>query len=361
VLAGSCGSETPIPAGNVNNFGYVFADGNDIYYTQVVITDFSYYGNIYKYNTANKSEILVAETEVDYFDEMNAYLTLHNGELYFLPYFTHEYGDSSPNIYKVKPDGANTTPAKLFDKDISCTFMQIKDGVLYYYDDMESKLYSMNPNGTNRKVICEADMQSISIGGSKAYFADDEMLMSVSLKGGEPEVLFDFWELDDGFYLENIVADGNYIYYYDEFNELIGRIRTNGRDNQEIYAAESGEYIVSFNVSGDTVYIVAGNYGAERNYALLAVSGGDARVIVSDSEKLIDIMPVSIWGETLYFNGAHLEETVDGSDYAWFTVRRTGGNLVPWRAFSIYDEDYGAEEDWGGEDWDDEDWDDDWD
>jgi len=342
VLAGSCGFESNIPAGNINNYGYVLVDGNDIYYTKVIITDLSYYSNIYKYNTANKSEIIVAEVEVDDSNEMNAYLTLYNGELYFLPYFLHDsMNESSPNIYKVKPDGENIVPTAILN-EISCTFMQIKGGVLYYYDDIDGKLYSMNPNGTNRKVVCEAAMLSISIEGSNAYFSEDEMLMSVNLKGGEPYAIFDFSELDEGFFLKDIVAEGSYIYYLDDEKTCIGKIGTNGKNNEIIYTAEAGEYIHFFNVSGDSVFIVVENYLTTKDFAILSVSakGGEPRVIVSETENLGDILPVSIWGDTLYLNGMPLYDTILGSAYVWFTVRNNGGKLIPFKPFKVYNEFY---------------------
>jgi hypothetical protein len=214
----------------------------------------------------------------------------------------------------------------------------------------------MNPNGKNRKAVCEAMMFGISISGGKAYFADYEFLKSVSLKGGEPELIFDFGELEEPLYLRDIIADGNYIYYLDDDGMNVGRIRTNGRNNEIIYESVDGEYFNFINISGDMLYIVAENYGAEQNFAVLAVStgGGSARVVVSDSEDLIDITPILIWGDTIFFCGVHIEESFMDSDYAWFTVKRTGGALVPFRPFSIYDENYtGLNDDW--DDWDDED------
>ena len=368
VSIGSCGSGSLISAGNINNYGYVLVDGNDIYYTKVIITDMNYYGNIYKYNTATKQEEIVAETIVDFPNQMNAFLTLYNGDLYFLPYFLHEsIAESSPYIYKVKPDGKNIVPEPVFEDDASITFMQIVDRTLYYYDDAEGILYSMNPNGTNRKAVCEAMMSGISISGGKAYFTDYEFLQSVSLKGGEPELIFDFSELEEPIYLKNIVVDGNFIYYSEYDGTRIGRIRTNGTNNEDIYISGAGEYINFFNVSGDMMYIVVENYGREQNHAVIAVSasGGNSRVIVSDSENLGDILPVLIWGETIYLSGMPIFEMME-SEYVWFTVKKSGGNLVPWKAFSIVSEDYSIEEDWDDENWDDwDDWDDenwdDWD
>ena len=377
-FASSCGGAgSAVPAGNINNYGYVLVDGNDIYYTKVIMTDLTYYGNIYKYNMSDKTEILVAQTELEYPNEMNAYMSVYNGELYFLPYFLNDsIKESSPNIYKVKPDGVNVVPEAMFEKDISCTFMQIEGGLIYYYDDTEEKLYSIKPNGTNKKVVCEALMLSISIGGGKAYFADYEVLRSVSLKGGNPQDIYDFMkyeEDDEGnmsgdiFYLNDIVFDGKYIYYSDDNYSRVGRIKTDGTGKEDIYIVpgDSGEYINFFNISGDNIYIVAENYGKEESYAILSVNAGagakssppNVTVIVSGAEYLGDILPVSIWGDTIYFCGMPSYSTIMESDYVWFTVKKSGGKISPFKPFSIFDEMYGTED----EESDEEDYDNDWD
>ena len=355
---GSCGSAAG-PSGNIGNYGYVLVDGNDIYYTKVIIGEMDYYGNIYKYNTVDQTEILVAETHVDYFSEMNAYLTLYNGYLYFLPYFLHDsVNESSPNIFRVIPDGKNTTPEPLLTYEASITFMQITGGKLYFYDDFDEMLYSMNPDGTNHKIICEDIMFGISISGNRAYYTDYEMLSSVNLYGGQPKLIFDFSELEDeSIYLENIIVDGNYVYYLSDDFSHIGRIGTNGRNKKNIYTAELNEYICFFNISGDTLFVVSEDYGEEENYAVIAVNikDGSAREVVSASENLGDILPLSIWGETIYFTGMPIYETIMDSDYVWFTVQKDGGSLAAWQPFNVVLEDWEAEYNWDFEyDYDDE-------
>ena len=327
-------AENEISSGNITNYGYVLAEGNELYYTKVIMTDISCYSNIYRYNTGTKKEELVAEVEADYFNEMNAYLTLHNGWLYFLPSFLHDsQKESAPNIYRVKADGESAEPEALLEGSASVTFMQIKGGVLYYYDDAEERLYSMSPNGTNRRGVCEAVMDSISISGSKAYFADYELLYQVSLKGGEPELIFDFSTLEDMIYLRDISVSGEYIYYLDDEGTCIGRIRTDGKGNEYIYTAESGEYIEFFNMDGNKIYIVVDDYGEEQAYAIIEVStnGMEIKTVVSDSENFGDILPLSIWGDTIYFIGMYLFEETE-SKYVWFTVSKSGGNLTAWQA-----------------------------
>jgi hypothetical protein len=356
VTLGSCGGGIEIPAGNINNYGYVLVDGNDMYYTKVIMTDFSYYGNIYRYNMNTQIETLIAQTEVDFPNEMNAFMTLYDGHLYFLPYFLNDsIKEASTNIYRIKLDNSedrNIIPEPLFEEEISCTFMQIVKGTLYYYDDMEGILYSMKPDGTNRKTVAEAAMDIITIRGNNAYFMDFDMLYSVSLRGGEPRLVFDFSDIDGegtAIYLKDIIADGNYIYFLDDSFSKIGRIRNNGRNFEEIYTVPDGsvEYVVFLNISGDTLFFVAENYGEEGACAILSLStkGGEPKVIVSDSVSFEDILPFSIWGDVIYFCGMPRYDTIMDSHYVWFTVRRNGERLGPFKPFSEDNPDYDAD-DW---------------
>ncbi|MCL2776077.1 MAG: DUF5050 domain-containing protein [Oscillospiraceae bacterium] len=335
----SCGQNIVESSGNVSNYGYLLVDKNDVYYTKIVESDNTYYSNIYKYSTKDKKETLVASTEADYPNEMNSFLSLDNGDLYFLTnYLNDSVKEASANISKVKPDGKNITPTKLFEDDISCAFMQIVNGVIYYYDDTEQAIYRMNANGTQKKFICNAVASGIAIGGGKIYYAEDDAIMQVSANGGDPKELYDF--SDEGFYIDSIVLEGDYIYYLDDSYSMIGRIKTDGSENKEIYRVsdDSSEYINCFNVNGGVVYFVAENYGDEGNYAVLSLNPGSKspKLIVSDKSELGDIYPLAIWNDTIYFVGMPVYETILDSDYVWFTVKKSGGTISPFQPLNQY-------------------------
>jgi len=357
MATGSCGRGSTVSAGNINNFGYLLVDGQHIFFTQVTITDFGYYSHIYRYHTVSKEEIPVARMEVDFPNEMNAFMSIHGNYLYFLPYFLHEsMKEVSPNIYRVRTDGSNTTPEPLFDEEMSIMFMQIEGGLIYFYDDYLGALFSMNPDGSDRRVIAEAPMDSLTIAGGTVFFADNEHLMSVPLRGGEITEIFDFSTFGaNGVFLRHIVAEGNYIYFSDDDFSMVGRIRNNGRSEPEIIYRtnpDTLEYVAFFNVSGNNVFMVVENFGPEQNFAILSVpvSGGEPRVIVSDAESLGDILPISIWNNVIYFAGMPIYVTVMDSDYVWFSVGVDGGRFGPWQPFSIADES-AMWDDWGDDDW----------
>lgn len=337
----SCGKSVSVSSGNISNYGYVLVDGDDIYYTKVVESLSGYYSNIYKYNIKTQEEILIASTEADYHNEMNGFLAIDNGELYFLTnYLNDSIKEASVNISKIKPDGKNIQPTLLFEDDISCSFMQIENGVIYYYDDMEQAIYRMNVNGTQKKFICDASASGIAIGNGKIYFSEYDVIMQVSTKGGEPQVFYDF--SDEGFFVETIILEGNYIYYIDDSYSCIGRIRTDGSGNQQIYtiSGNTNEYIEYFNVSGGVVYIVSDSHAEDSIYSILSIIPGNKspKQIVTNKSELGDISPLAIWNDTIYFMGMPVYETILDSDYVWFTVNKSGGKLTPFQPVNEYSE-----------------------
>lgn len=346
----SCGSgifgetNSITSSGNTSNYGYVLVDRDDIYYTKIVMSGINYYSNIYKYNMKNNKEILIASSEADFPNEMNGFLSLDGGNLYFLTnYLNNSVKEASANISKVKPDGKDIQPIQLFEEDISCAFMQIVSGVIYYYDDIEQAIYSMNTNGTGKKFLCEAAASGIAIGNNKIYYSEYEKLMEIGINGGEPNEIYDF--SDDNFYIDSIILDGEYIYYLDDSYSFIGRVKTDGSDNKEIFKVndDSYEYINCFNINGGTLYIVLENYGEESNYAVLSIIPGShsPKLIVSDKNDLGDISPLAIWNDTIYFIGMPIYDTILDSDYVWFTVKKSGGKIAPFQPLTEYSDTFG--------------------
>ena len=335
----SCGRNISVSSGNISNFGYVLVDDGNIYYTKIVESALGYYSNIYKYNIKTQSEILVASTEAYYHNEMNGFLAMDNGELYFLTnYLNDSIIEASVNISKITPDGKNIEPTLLFDEEISCTFLQIVNGIIYYYDDMDQAIYKMNTDGTNKMFICDALVSGIAVDKGNIYYAEYDTIMKVSTKGGEPTIVYEF--SDEGLYIESIVLDGNYIYYLDDSYSLIGRMKTDGSKNQTVYTAgeQTNEYIEYFNVNRGVVYIVAENYAEDAIYSVLSVTPGNKTVkqIVSHKSELGDISPLAIWNDTIYFTGMPMSDTILDSVYVWFTVKKSGGILTPFQPLSEY-------------------------
>ena len=329
----------PPMSGNISNYGYVLVDDDDIYYTKIIETPLMYYSNIYKYNISTRTETLVAVTETYYPNEMNSFLTMYNGELYFLANYQSDLTKkSSPNIYKVTPDGRITEPVKLLEENISCAFMQISDGMIYYYDDYEQAIYKTDINGTQKEFLCGAVISGMAVGNGKIYYAEYGRIMQISTKGGEPSEVCDF--SDDRFYIESIVLEGDHIYYSDDSYFFIGRVRTDGNRNQIIYKANEAknEYIDSFNVNGGVVYIVSENYSKDSMYSVLLVTPGIRIIkqIISSKNEFGYIAPLAIWDDTIYFLGMQLYEVVLDSDYVWFTVKKSGGRLSPFQPLAEY-------------------------
>jgi len=331
----SCAKSVAANSGNVSNYGYILADGDDIYYTKIVEDEEGdFYSNIYKYNTKSGTEILVAENESESMYDLNAYLALDGGYLYFLPNFLHKsVKEVSDNIYRVKPDGKNTRPEPLFKEDISVSFMHVSNGTIFYYDDAEYAIYKMKTDGTKRQLICEASVSGIAVGRDKIYYSEYELLMAVSVNGGEPEEIFDFEDFD--IYIEYLVLEGDYLFYLDDNQSTLGRIKTDGTEPRTLFTYD---YIEHFNISGGTLYFVVDEYGSTGNYAVLSLVPGSRspRVVVSDKEDLGEISPIAIWGGTVYFIGFPNSDTIMDSDEVWFTAGIGGGEMKAFRPLNVY-------------------------
>lgn len=344
----SCGKNVELPLGNSINYGYVLADGNDVYYSKVIENDVDYYTCIYKYNTQSNKDTLIATLSAEENNVMNSFLTIDGGKLYFLSNYMHEsYLEAGVNINYIDLNGSNPDKVStIFDTDeISCRYMQIVNGMIYYYDDMEEIIYRMNLNGTDRKSVCEAVISSYSImcvSKNKIYYSEDEFIYEVNVRGGTPKIVFDSAQEfeDDYFDIGYLTVDGSYIYYMDYDKSFIQRIGTNGSGNTMMYEAPQGAYIESFNVSDGVIYFVLNSSEA---YTIMSVVPGNqtSRVVVDESHGYAEILPMSIWGDTIYYLALPAYETIMESDYVWFTVKKSGGNVTPMSPFSVYASSFG--------------------
>lgn len=366
---GACGRSVNVPAGNLANYGYTLVDGNDVYYSKIIVNGGDWYSTIYKYDTKTQTEVLVSVLDASEANIMNGFLTLSGGELYFLANYLDNctYEDAS-NISVIKPDGKNPEDIRtLFESDdLSCKYMQIVDNTIYFYDTLEMTIYKVNKDGTNLKVVCETDLdiRGMYVDNGTIYYAEDEILYSVSAKGGIPKVIYDIAEQEpededadfEYFYFDRIAVDGNYIYYMNDEWTFIGRVKTDGTDNKVIYEVDedSPSNIQSFTVSDGTVYFVLDSYGAEDSWVILATTPGATkpRVVVDDKNNYGDILPISIWGDTIYYLALPSYETIMDSDYVWFTVNKNGGKITPFQPFTVYSDTFGIDD----YDYDDEDY-----
>ncbi|MCL2095700.1 MAG: DUF5050 domain-containing protein [Oscillospiraceae bacterium] len=329
----SCASVTAT-SGNSANYGYVLAAGNYIYYTKITGDESGdYFNNIYRYNAKNDTEIIVASMEAESPYELNGYLSLDGGWLYFLPNFIHDSANpAAANIYRVKPDGKNTSPEALFPEDISCAYMHIQNGVIFYYDDYDEAIYRVKTNGSNHQLIAEAYVTGIAVGKNQIYYAEDELLMSVGVNGGTPVEVYNFEEHD--FYIDYLVLDGNYLYYLDDGQSRIGRLDITSKDNRTIF---THTYIEHFNISDGQVYFVVDEYGSSGDYSILSLTPGarNPNILVGETDELGYISPVSIFGDTIYYIGMPYADTIMDSDYVWFRASLTGSAGVPFQPVNI--------------------------
>lgn len=341
----ACGSGAVHTSGENNSFGYTLLDGDDLYYTKVVVKeDVYYYSCLYKRNLKTKEETLINITECDYLNEVNSFINIAGSDILFLTNYVYDssYGVSD-NITKVKKTGME--PSLLLEEDSDCALMQVVGSDVYYYDESEQIIYKTDKNGSSPKKICEASTNSFFVQGSKLYFSDFEYIYSVSASGGEPSVIFESTE--EGYYVDQITYGNGYIYFIDDSFSSIRRIKGSAKNITEselLYEADMNKntYIERIYYYNKELYFTLDCYGANDNYAVLAYNPAtsNTRVVVSDTEDFIEISPFSIWNDTVYFYAMTSNENIMDSDWVWYTVPASGGKATPFSPLYVFDDNF---------------------
>lgn len=343
--AASCGGGKVHKSGENNNYGYTLLDGEDLYFTKVVVKDdLYYYSCLYKRNLRTKEETLINITECDYLNEVNAFVNIAGNDVLFLTNYVYDsFAGVSDNITKVKKTGIE--PTHILQEDVDCALMQVVGNDVYFYDEIEQVIYKTDKNGKTPKAICEASTNSFFVQGTRLYFSDFEYIYAVSTSGGEPFVIFDSSE--EGYYIDKITYGNGYIYFIDDSYSSIRRVKASAKNKIEselLYEADLNKnvYIERIYYYNKELYFTLDCYGKDENYAVLAYNPATAktRVVVSDAEEFIEISPFSIWKDTLYFYAMTSSENIMESDWVWYTVPAAGGKATPFSPLYVFDDNF---------------------
>ena len=174
-------------------YAYYFSDASGLYRmdgernTRTLMTNRAFYLNIVQdtlfFVNADRNNALCAiKTDGTGYqvllDEYCYELTYYEGWLYF-----NRMTNSSNAICRIRPDGTGFTVL------MGCYewYMSISEDTIYFcnYDD-GYKLYAMNTDGTNQRVIYNGECSDICIAENKIYFSSDRTsrkLCSMNLDG----------------------------------------------------------------------------------------------------------------------------------------------------------------------------------
>lgn len=265
-VANAISGNNEVANGNLNNRGLAIQDGNVTFYNK-------YEEGIYRVK-GNREDKVTDETAYS--------MTLYNNQIYYLTVSSSNTIDlkrvdiSGENLETIKTlytsiskfyiddgfvyyisNGSNAVELEKLDlndnTEVTLVTSNIQDFVLegktIYYTDNVGYLYSINTDGTNQKEISK-DYRIYKIQINKKwiyYFDEDEVaLCRIKKDGSSREVVTKFVTGET-----YNVTDGE-IYYFDSENKRISKTDFKGKKSVEIVSLEATG--TKINVVGDTLY-----------------------------------------------------------------------------------------------------------
>ncbi|WP_068747971.1 DUF5050 domain-containing protein [Thermovenabulum gondwanense] len=305
---------------NLVNYGYVVRDGDWIYYIITTNTEKNVgYGISYLYRAKpngsqkkllyslkgficdlqivnNKIYFVAGELNEPDVYRMN---TDGTGKIALSTHKTQEdkiweivvYGDyiyykKDNGLYKMNLDGSN--PVKILDREDIFEIISVEGNKIYFtiWDD----LYSINTDGTNfKRLISNAHNYIVSNGF--VYYTDfisfkETIIGKLDLSTGTETILKKFeYTSDIGLSaIDRINVNGEWIYYNDNFNKQIRRMKIDGTNDTVVSNISNvkGE-IIGIYIAGDWIFYCTelshGPVACENHFYKLKIDGSLNQII----------------------------------------------------------------------------------
>lgn len=223
-------------------------------------------------------------------------------DIYFL-----SVGDASNiNIKKVKTNGNEIKTLRRVKTSISK--MYVVDNYIYYAtNDTQEGIAKLSIDGKEEKVITASEIKDFEVIDGKIYFTNKiGALYRMNTNGGELTKI----ELD--FDIENFQVRDNYIYYFDEDDKHLCKVKEDGSDKKVV-----SEYVNSpiFNITKNKIYFF--NKEAKK-IASINLDGKNYKEIVGISTNSTKINVVD---DVIYYLDASQD---DSKIYQMYRVKTNG-------------------------------------
>lgn len=224
-------------------------------------------------------------------------------DIYFL-----SVGDTSNiAIKKVKTNGNELKTIKTVKTSISKIY--VVDNYIYYAtNELQNGIAKMKLDGTEERVITASDIADFEVIDGKIYFSNKMGIMyKMNTDGAELQKI----ELNNN--ISNFQIKDNYIYYFNEDNKNLCRVKDDGTD-----ASVVSEYVNSstFNITKNKIYF----FDKEaKKIASVNLNGGNYQEIVSVSTNNTKI---NVIDDTIYYLDASQNES---KIYQMYRVKTNGG------------------------------------
>lgn len=207
--------------GNIINGGFAVRQGDWIYFRKQ-----NDLGSIYKTNVLDENKIYKLNSD-------NAmYINVVGEWLYY-----KDYGQPGA-IYKMKTDGSNRD--KLIEDKVS--FITVINDWIYYQNESDGdKIYKIKTDGSSRSLVCSDATYSLNVIGNWIYYRNDSdknRIYKIKTDGSNK------MKLTEERCYDNILVDGDWIYYIDWLRELY-KVKLDGSNKTKVSNSKISQFIIS--------------------------------------------------------------------------------------------------------------------
>lgn len=210
-------------------------------------------------------------------------------------------------IKRVKTNGNELRTIKNVKTSISK--MYVADGYIYYAtNEVQDGIAKLSIDGSKETVITASEIADFEVIDGKIYFSNKMGIMyKMNTNGSELTKI----ELD--FVIKEFQIKDNYIYYFNEDNKNLCKIKDDGTDEKVV-----SEYVNSstFNITKNKIYFFDKE---NKKIASVDMNGGNYKEIVSVSTNNTKI---NVIDDVIYYLDASTNES---KIYQMYRVKTNGG------------------------------------
>lgn len=279
-------------AGNISNMGLAIESDGVTFYNK-------YEKGIFKIKNGKEYQIT----------EETAYSMNIVGNII---YYLTASSSGEIDVKKVETNGNSLTKIGTIHTSISKIY--VVDGYLYYYSNENNVdgIAKMDVNGNNKTIITTANIQDFQVLDNEIYFTDNiNNLYKMTTTGTELERI-----VSDSI-VKKIQVVGKWIYYYDEEEGALCKVKTDGTAKTIVSVLVKSE---SFNVTSKKIYFLDTE---NKEIASINLNGdGYKKIVTIQSNKT----KINIADDEMYYLDASQDEL---QIYQMYRVKTSGNSTNP--------------------------------
>ena len=286
-VANAISGNNEVANGNLNNRGLAIQDGNVTFYNK-------YEEGIYRVK-GNREDKVTDETAYS--------MTLYNNQIYYLTVSS----SNTIDLKRVDITGENLETIKTLYTSISKFY--IDDGFVYYISNGSNavELEKLDLNDNTEVTLVTSNIQDFVLEGKTIYYTDNVgYLYSINTDGTNQK------EISKDYRIYKIQINKKWIYYFDEDEVALCRIKKDGSSREVVTKFVTGE---TYNVTDGEIYY----FDSENKRISKTDFKGKKSVEIVSLEATGT--KINVVGDTLYY----LDKSKDGvTIYQMYRVKTNG-------------------------------------